>query len=156
MKTCPVHAVILGFKQACPLCPPKHFDGKGINSRHSRPWRRNSHRFLDAHPLCERCAAQGLVVAATEVHHVVDRHDGGPLFPGDEGLEGLCKPCHARETASRQHATSSGMDTKGVGGSARNFPIVGTPKPFPARETIVRRSLVTADEEKIADWVRMA
>ena len=37
---------------------------------HTTRWLRLRKAILTAHPLCERCAAEGRIEAATEVHHV--------------------------------------------------------------------------------------
>ena len=67
---------------------------RGYGSR----WRRLRELFLRAHPLCADCLRHGRAVAATDVHHLVAKRDGG----GDDesNLEALCHSCHSRRTAA--------------------------------------------------------
>jgi 5-methylcytosine-specific restriction protein A len=64
-----------------------------------RAWRNLRRAYLAAHPLCARCAREGRVTAAAEVHHIE------PIAVRPErrldwsNLEGLCKTHHSRETA---------------------------------------------------------
>jgi 5-methylcytosine-specific restriction endonuclease McrA len=98
VKTCARHGNILETRLSkCPVCVRE----TGGVTRHSAAWRRYSKAFLLRHPFCERHLAQGVDVLAVDVHHKVDRAAGGALFPGEDGLEALCKSCHAREKFSR-------------------------------------------------------
>ena len=60
----------------------------------SRVWRKVRVMVLAEEPLCRKCYQQGLVVPATEVHHL----DHNPHNNARENLESLCKSCHSRET----------------------------------------------------------
>ncbi len=51
---------------------------------------------LAAHPLCELCEKNGLVVIATDVHHIVAKRDGGR--DEESNLQALCHSCHSKET----------------------------------------------------------
>lgn len=63
---------------------------RGYDSR----WQAYRRAFLNDHPLCDECAAQGRTVAATVVDHRV-AHKGDPvLFWDPKNHRGLCKPCH--------------------------------------------------------------
>jgi 5-methylcytosine-specific restriction protein A len=64
---------------------------RGYGSR----WQKLRALVLAQDPLCRDCLERGLVVAATEVDHVVSKAKGG----GDElaNLVGLCKSCHAKK-----------------------------------------------------------
>lgn len=64
----------------------------------SQPWRALRAAFLREHPLCEACAAKGLVVAARVVDHVRAIKDGGARFD-PHNLQALCVSCHNRKTA---------------------------------------------------------
>ena len=57
-------------------------------------WRRLRSAKLDEQPLCGRCLESGLTVGAEIVHHVRSIREGGPAFPGLDGLESLCRNCH--------------------------------------------------------------
>lgn len=63
----------------------------------STAWRQCREAFLSAHPLCSGDHG-GRIVAATDVHHVVELRDGGDPFDW-ENLSGLCHEHHSRETA---------------------------------------------------------
>lgn len=51
---------------------------------------------LRSSPLCLDCAAQGLTTAATEVHHIIAKRDGGT--DSEDNLMALCKSCHSKRT----------------------------------------------------------
>ncbi len=50
--------------------------------------------YLGGHPVCEDCNR----AEATQVHHQVGIHSGGPVFANDN-LAALCTKCHARREA---------------------------------------------------------
>jgi 5-methylcytosine-specific restriction protein A len=54
--------------------------------------------FLSEHPLCAHCLACGIVVPATDVHHLVPRRDGGS--DEESNLQALCHACHSRVTGA--------------------------------------------------------
>ena len=54
---------------ALPTQQPKREDTHWRRFINSRPWRACSRSYLTANPLCVRCKARGLTVAATQVHH---------------------------------------------------------------------------------------
>lgn len=63
-------------------------------------WRRLRAQVLAEQPICEDCTAQGLVHAATEVHHITPV-ESAPDFAGKErlaysraNLRALCHSCH--------------------------------------------------------------
>ena len=61
-------------------------------------WQRVRAMYLRAHPLCVQCQREGRVTAATDVHHIQKRRDGGPDMA--ENLMALCHACHSKVTAS--------------------------------------------------------
>ena len=68
----------------------------------SRKWRRLRDIKLDDKPLCELCQVQGLIVAATIVHHKHAIRSGGELFPDDlDQLQSLCQACHQEQHSDR-------------------------------------------------------
>ncbi len=77
---------------------------KKHGKRYGKNWQRIRRAYVAAHPLCERCAAQGRYVPVEEVHHVVPLADGGT---NDwDNLMGLCRRCHAElhaEMGTRSH-----------------------------------------------------
>ena len=63
----------------------------------TKKWRNLRTLKLNKDPLCERCKAKGLTVAATIVHHKEEIRKGGEYLPTLEELESLCLPCHSRQ-----------------------------------------------------------
>ena len=61
-------------------------------------WQRLRLMFLRANPLCVLCESQDFVTAATDVHHITAKRDGG----ADEwdNLEALCHSCHSKLTGA--------------------------------------------------------
>jgi 5-methylcytosine-specific restriction protein A len=49
--------------------------------------------YLQQHPLCEQCQADGLIVPAVLVHHIVPIKDGGARL-ATSNLRALCQPHH--------------------------------------------------------------
>ena len=61
-------------------------------------WQKARKRYLQAHPLCVRCMAEGRYVKAEVVDHRIP-HRGDPKLFWDEGnWQALCKRCHDRKT----------------------------------------------------------
>lgn len=65
--------------------------------RYGRTWQIIRDRYIQAHPLCERCRTEGRVTVAREVHHIKPLSRGGTHDPAN--LMALCKPCHSAITA---------------------------------------------------------
>lgn len=63
----------------------------------SHSWSKIRKLKLNEDPLCERCFAEGRVVAAVLVHH--KDHDELNNSPGNH--ESLCGPCHTQEHLSK-------------------------------------------------------
>ena len=84
----------------CDLHRPQHpEETRSAASRgYGKAWQRESRRFLQTHPLCVMCAAQGRYIKATVVDHI-QPHRGDPvLFWDRANWQALCKPCHDRKT----------------------------------------------------------
>ncbi|GHU37769.1 HNH endonuclease [Clostridia bacterium] len=64
------------------------------NKRYGRSWKETRAAFLQVHPLCELCKADGKLTPATLVHHEHKVSEGG----GNEwsNLQALCTVCHNR------------------------------------------------------------
>ena len=62
-------------------------------------WRRARAAFLARHPLCASCQADGRLVPATVVDHVVPHRGDAALFWSKANWQGLCNPCHDAKTA---------------------------------------------------------
>lgn len=85
----------------------KRTDGRTRHERgYDNEWVRLRASVLDAEPLCRRCAKQGRVTAATQVHHI-QRFIGldDPLRLDPRNCEPICRPCHDAESA-RQSSVS--------------------------------------------------
>jgi 5-methylcytosine-specific restriction endonuclease McrA len=68
----------------------------------SSAWRRFARRLLlDERPLCRICEAQGRIVLAQHVDHIVPLSEGGDALDA-ANLQPLCAPCHSRKTAADQ------------------------------------------------------
>lgn len=63
-------------------------------------WQRYRLKFLEAHPLCVMCEAQGRVTAANVVDHIIDHRGDPKLFWDKKNWQPLCKPCHSEKTAA--------------------------------------------------------
>jgi len=62
-------------------------------------WKRVRRVHLSGSPLCLDCQGAGRLTVATVVDHVIPMSEGGPAFPGPDGLRSLCAPCHGEKTA---------------------------------------------------------
>ena len=61
--------------------------------RYGRAWKRIRDRYMNAHPLCERCQRDGRLVKAEQVHHIKPLAEGGDH--SENNLMSLCSSCHA-------------------------------------------------------------
>jgi 5-methylcytosine-specific restriction enzyme A len=68
----------------------------------SEAWRRLRAYKLVSDPLCEDCKDQGLITAASEVHHRIKRKASPELAMDLDNLVSLCTPCHSARTARGQ------------------------------------------------------
>jgi len=64
----------------------------------SNDWRNLRAFKLQVSPLCQRCYKKGKLVAATEVHHIIDIADDPSKIVDFTNLESLCKSCHSSHT----------------------------------------------------------
>ena len=63
-------------------------------------WREARAIFLKQHPLCAFCQAEGKIVPATVVDHIIPHWGDQRLFWDQTNLESLCKECHDKKTGS--------------------------------------------------------
>lgn len=69
---------------------------------HTGMWLRLRKDVLSAHPLCQRCAIEGRITAATEVHHIrpveeaITYADKRQRMYDTSNLLALCHDCHVR------------------------------------------------------------
>ena len=88
---------------ACKVTHRKQYDSEperraDINWYTSARWRKTRDAYKTAHPLCERCEAQGFVELTAEIHHIKDRKRYPALAYDWDNLQALCKRCHSKET----------------------------------------------------------
>ena len=62
------------------------------NKKYGREWKRIRARYVKAHPLCERCLAEGRLTPVEEVHHILPVNRGGSN--AESNLMSLCRSCH--------------------------------------------------------------
>ena len=79
----------------------------------SKRWKLLRAEYLRAHPLCEDCKAQGFIVAAVDVHHIVPVESAKSPAEMEalcfnvhgNNLRALCIPCHIRvHQEARSHS----------------------------------------------------
>lgn len=75
-----------------PLARPEDSRPSAASRGYGHAWRAIRAAFLKTHPRCP-CGAP-----ATEVDHIVSLRNGGTNAAAN--LQALCKPCHARKTAT--------------------------------------------------------
>lgn len=72
----------------------------------STKWVNLRKAYLMEHPLCEECEKNGIVRAATEVHHVYEISNGTTEIEMEDialnpwkydGLQALCEDCHHKK-----------------------------------------------------------
>lgn len=63
-------------------------------------WTKARAAFLQLHPLCAACEAEGRLVPAMVVDHVTPHRGDLRLFWDSGNWQALCKPCHDRKTAA--------------------------------------------------------
>ncbi len=61
-------------------------------------WQKARAAYLCAHPLCVRCRAEGKLVPATVVDHIIPHRGDKKLFWDTTNWQALCKRCHDRKT----------------------------------------------------------
>lgn len=85
----------------CDLHRPAPRDSREPSSKrgYNNRWRRESRRFLAAHPACAQCRREGRVTPATEVDHIIPYKGDGKLFWDQGNWQALCKSCHSKKTA---------------------------------------------------------
>jgi 5-methylcytosine-specific restriction protein A len=74
--------------------------GSASERGYNRRWQKARATFLMRNPLCAHHLALGVLVAATEVDHIVPHKGDQALFWDTSKWQALCKPCHSTKTAS--------------------------------------------------------
>ena len=68
------------------------YDRKVSTKKYGRAWKRIRDRYIQEHPLCEQCLADGKAVLAEEVHHKLPISRG--VTHARSNLLSLCRSCH--------------------------------------------------------------
>lgn len=63
-----------------------------VNRTYGRSWKRIRDRYIQQHPLCERCQKEGRLTPVDEVHHILPVSQGGRST--QDNLMSLCRSCH--------------------------------------------------------------
>ncbi len=71
-------------------------DARGYDAR----WRKARKLFLQQHPLCVLCQAEGKIVAATVVDHIIPHRGDQQLFWDHDNWQSLCERHHNEKTGS--------------------------------------------------------
>jgi 5-methylcytosine-specific restriction enzyme A len=96
---CEEHAPVRAAEQAARRQGAKRASAPWQHLYQSRFWKNGRDAHIDANPLCVMCLADGLVVAAREVDHVVPHRGCVKLFRDRGNWQSLCRRCHSRKTA---------------------------------------------------------
>ena len=67
---------------------------RGYNNK----WRKARFHYLQSHPLCVHCDAEGRVTPATDLDHIIPHKGDMSLFWDSHNWQPLCKSCHSRKT----------------------------------------------------------
>lgn len=70
--------------------------GSAASRGYDQAWRRLRESFLRAHLFCEDCRENGVMKAATMVHHIKSVEDFPELRLDASNLRALCHDCHER------------------------------------------------------------
>jgi len=127
--------------------------------RSSARWQRFRSWYLNANPLCEDIFGDhkrdGVIVSATDVHHVVSLATAPHLGLDEDNAAGLCVRCHAQiESRERRGVSTQMLFTRGDGGRGgvdRHPKVLSHPRPprsgfgdvptdLPAASSIVQSS----------------
>ena len=74
--------------------------GSATQQGYGAQWQKARALFLKQHPLCAFCQAEGKIVPATVVDHIIPHRGDQRLFWDQANWEPLCKECHDKKTGS--------------------------------------------------------
>lgn len=106
---CEEHAPIRAAEQAARRQGAKAGSRQWSHLYQSRFWKDGRKAHLAANPLCVDCLAVGLVVAATEVDHIVPHRGDLKLFRDRANWQSLCRASHSRKTAGETLHSKGGV-----------------------------------------------
>ena len=72
---------------------------KETKKRYKGAWPLIRKKYAEAHPVCERCLAEGRLTPVEHVHHIKPLSEGGTHDA--DNLMSLCQSCHSRIHAER-------------------------------------------------------
>lgn len=76
------------------------YRGTAASRGYDRRWRKARKRYLEQHPLCVMCKAEGRTTEATVVDHKIPHKGDKHLFWSVENWQPLCKKHHDQKTAA--------------------------------------------------------
>jgi len=83
-------------------------------------WQRARADFLKSHPLCSRCQANGRIVSATVVDHIIPHKGDDRLFwDSENNWQPLCQRCHNEKTATEDGGFGRGREGEFSGARRR-------------------------------------
>ncbi|WP_371738619.1 HNH endonuclease [Alcanivorax quisquiliarum] len=95
LKTLPPRIAKAPERSLAQVNPSSWRSGKTTAQRgYGGKWQRERLRYLTANPLCRYCEAEGRVVEATVVDHIIPHRGDQKLFWNRKNWQPLCKPCH--------------------------------------------------------------
>ncbi len=99
---CGGYAVVGGYceRHQDKIRQPDRERGTSSERGYGSKWRVARLQHLEFHPLCVRCEADGIVVAASVVDHIIPHKGNDKLFWDRKNWQSLCKPCHDSKTAN--------------------------------------------------------
>lgn len=86
-------------------------------------WKRLRLAHLAIEPACRGCKAMGRLRAANTVDHIVPMSEGGPPYPGHDGLASYCPACHGAKTARGAEAGAARTSKPRRGCDANGDPL---------------------------------
>jgi 5-methylcytosine-specific restriction protein A len=115
-------------KGYCATCAPKYSSRAMAESRrpsaamrgYGRPWQKMREVHLRMHPLCaDIYGDHGVRVApAVELDHIVPHKGDMEKFWDPANLQGLCKECHSKKTATEDSYFARYRDGRGAQAAA--------------------------------------
>ena len=64
----------------------------------SSDWRNLRNYVISIEPFCRQCKAEGYIILAEEVDHIIDIVDNPSKALDISNLQPLCRSCHSRKT----------------------------------------------------------
>lgn len=107
MKTLPLRIGVVPMRVQTVQAASWRPVGATSNARgYTYAWRQARLRFLQAHPLCVLCEAEGIVEAANVVDHKIPHRGNQDLFWDKSNWRSLCKPHHDSDAQKKDNALS--------------------------------------------------